>query len=93
MVGLMNFSVTFKLYNLQEKLQLDVMYDILKAKFSDEDLKARLLLTAEKQLIEGNNWHDNFWGNCTCKKCGSIEGKNMLGKLLMKLREELQENK
>ena len=54
------------------------MYDILKKKFSDDDLKARLLLTGDKKLIEGNKWHDNFWGNCTCKKCENVEGKNML---------------
>ena len=76
-----------------EEVKVDIMYDILKAKFSDEDLKARLLLTDDKELIEGNNWHDNFWGNCVCKKCEAIEGKNMLGKLLMKLRTELRETK
>ena len=72
-----------------EEVKVDVMYDILKAKFSDEDLKARLLLTGNKELIESNRWHDNFWGNCVCKKCEAIEGKNMLGTLLMRLRKEL----
>ena len=76
-----------------EEVKVDIMYDILKVKFSDEDLKARLLLTGDKELIEGNRWHDNFWGNCICKKCEAIEGKNMLGKLLMKLRTELRETK
>ncbi|MBP3491323.1 NADAR family protein [bacterium] len=76
-----------------EEVKVDIMYDILKVKFSDEDLKARLLLTGDKELIEGNRWHDNFWGNCICKKCEAIEGKNMLGKLLMKLRRELRETK
>lgn len=73
-----------------EEVKVDVMYDILKVKFSDKDLRARLLLTDDKQLVEGNNWHDNFWGNCTCRKCEEIEGKNMLGKLLMKLRSDLK---
>lgn len=76
-----------------EEVKLDIMYDILKVKFSDKELKERLLLTGDKELIEGNNWHDNFWGNCVCKKCRSIEGKNMLGKLLMKLRSELNNKK
>ena len=76
-----------------ENVKADVMYDILKTKFSDGDLKARLLLTGDKKLIEGNTWHDNFWGNCTCKKCEVVEGKNVLGKLLMKLRDELLKNK
>lgn len=84
---------TCKLRPDWEEVKLDIMYDILKAKFSDKELRERLLLTGDKELIEGNDWHDNFWGNCFCKKCKSIEGKNMLGKLLMKLRSELNNKK
>jgi hypothetical protein len=39
--------------------------------------------------LEGNNWHDNTWGNCLCDKCKGIEGKNLLGNILMQVREEL----
>jgi hypothetical protein len=41
-------------------------------------------------LIEGNWWHDNFYGSCTCNKCVN-KGENNLGKILMKIREELLE--
>ena len=46
-----------------------------------------------KELIEGNNWHDVFWGKCSCPRCNG-GGQNHLGKILMKVREELkQQNK
>lgn len=73
-----------------EKIKDQVMYDCLKEKFKNPDLKEKLLATGNEELIEGTTWHDNYWGNCTCDKCKNIEGKNILGKLLMKLREELQ---
>ena len=46
-----------------------------------------LVKTSPKELIEGNNWHDNYWGNCTCKKCKDIIGENKLGIMLMKIRD------
>lgn len=53
-------------------------------------LKQKLLETGTAELIEGNTWHDNCWGNCTCEKCKDIEGKNLLGNILMELREEFR---
>jgi hypothetical protein len=46
-------------------------------------LLKQLLDTGDQQLIEGNRWHDNYWGSCTCKNCLPDIGTNMLGKLLM----------
>lgn len=66
-----------------------VMLDILRIKFSNNNLKQMLLNTDKQPLIEGNTWHDNYWGSCTCEKCGYHLGKNMLGKLLMQVREEI----
>jgi ribA/ribD-fused uncharacterized protein len=60
----------------------------LRCKFSDGNLAAKLILTYPQELIEGNYWHDNFYGDCYCQKCTNIEGQNHLGKLSMKLREE-----
>ena len=40
-------------------------------------------------LIEGNTWHDNYWGDCSCNRCKSKSGENMLGILLMELRDKL----
>ena len=68
----------------------DIMYKVVKAKFQqNEELLERLKATGNMLLIEGNDWHDNYWGDCTCNKCKHIKGKNKLGKILMKLRKEL----
>jgi ribA/ribD-fused uncharacterized protein len=50
------------------------------------DLRDKLVET-EGELIEGNKWHDNYWGNCTCDKCKDIEGQNKLGVMLMRIRD------
>lgn len=63
------------------------MYRILQEKFSDPDLRKQLLETGDAELIEGNYWNDMFWGVCLKTK----QGKNHLGRLLMKLRKTLQE--
>jgi ribA/ribD-fused uncharacterized protein len=66
-----------------------IMLEALKLKFQHRDLREKLLATKDIELIEGNQWHDNYWGNCTCYKCITIHGENMLGKMLMKLRDTL----
>ncbi len=68
----------------------EMMFDILKSKFSNFEMKKRLLLTEDKLLINRNRHHDNYWGNCICAKCKDIEGKNMLGKMLMKIRNDIK---
>lgn len=74
-----------------DEARIPLMEGILRLKFhQNEDLKKRLLNTGDQELIEGNYWHDNFWGSCGCKKCGNT-GQNHLGKILMKVREELKE--
>ena len=73
-----------------------IMKDIVYEKFNqNEDLKRKLLETGNALLIEGNHWHDNCWGNCSCDRCKSVEGRNLLGKILMEVREEfrMQEEK
>lgn len=52
-------------------------------------LKKKLLETGDAELIEGNYWHDNTWGQCYCPRCKNKIGENHLGKLLMKIRESL----
>ena len=76
-----------------ESVKDRVMYDVCLSKFSNNDsfrLKERLLATGDEELVEGNTWHDNYWGNCTCDKCKDIPGRNHLGKTLMRIREELK---
>jgi ribA/ribD-fused uncharacterized protein len=69
--------------------KVNIMEEILRCKFSDETLKQKLLDTGDAELIEGNYWHDQWWGDCYCPKCKNKPGQNNLGKLLMKLRGEL----
>ena len=76
-----------------EEVKVDVMRQGLRLKFQDPKLRTMLLATGDKELVEGNTWHDRTWGRCICEKCGG-RGENLLGKLLMELREEIHnENK
>ncbi len=72
-----------------ENIKDSIMKNILTIKFKNEELKTKLLETEDNILIEGNYWHDNYWGNCTCEKCCDT-GKNVLGTLLMEIRSELK---
>ena len=67
----------------------DVMYRVLQAKFSDKRLRQKLIDTGDMELVEGNTWGDCYWG----VDINSGIGENHLGKLLMKLREELKNEK
>lgn len=69
--------------------KFQVMEDLQRQKFSDPELRKRLLATDDAELIEGNWWHDNCWGSCSCPKCGN-KGQNELGKIIMKIRAELK---
>lgn len=75
-----------------ESVKDGIMLDIIRAKFGQNPHLRRLLIeTGEAVLVEGNTWHDCYWGDCHCPKCQSKPGKNMLGKLLMKVRNELKQ--
>lgn len=67
-----------------ESIKDSIMEDALRKKFSDPILKKALLDTGDEYLEEGNTWGDQYWGVC------NGTGKNKLGKLLMKLREEIK---
>ena len=67
-----------------ETVKMDVMRQLLRSKFSNPKLKKLLLHTKTHKLVEGNWWGDTFWGVDMQGK-----GSNWLGKLLMELREEL----
>lgn len=74
-----------------EQHSLNVMYILVSGKFlAHKKLRDRLLATGDIPLEEGNGWHDNFFGNCYCEKCKDIEGRNFLGKILMRVRTELR---
>ena len=65
--------------------RVDIMTDIVRAKVvQHEDVKQVLLSTGSKKIVE-NSPVDDFWG---CGKDGN--GQNNMGKILMKIREELK---
>lgn len=68
-----------------EKVKNSVMFDAVRAKFTQhKDLKELLLSTGDAKIIE-HTVKDNYWGDG-----GNGNGKNMLGKILMKIRKELE---
>lgn len=85
------FGRTLQMRNNWDFIKIEIMRKLLKRKFSNPNLTRLLLNTGNKILIEGNFWHDNFWGECYCPKCKYRRKENRLGKLLMKVRRELQE--
>lgn len=70
-----------------DSVKLIIMESILISKFSDVHLCIKLIDTKPYELIEGNRWHDNFWGICYCQNCIFRVQDNNLGKLLMKIRD------
>ncbi len=66
------------------------MEQVLRAKFAAPHLREKLLATGDRVLIEGNHWRDTTWGMVRDKTTGEWRGRNELGKLLMKLRDEIR---
>lgn len=87
--GLKRFGNSLPLRPDWEMIKLQVMEYGLRYKFSDKNLslKNKLLSTGDLFIQEGNMWGDKYWG--VCLKTG--EGENNLGKLLMKIRENIKE--
>lgn len=72
------------------EVKIPIMEELLLAKFSaGSNLEQRLWKTADAPLIEGNYWHDKFWGQCFCHR-HNWEGENHLGVLLMEIRSNIQ---
>lgn len=70
-----------------EEVKDNIMYEIVKRKFTvNKELQQKLIDTKDEELVEGNWWHDTYWG--IDSKTGI--GKNKLGKILMKVREEVK---
>lgn len=69
-----------------EEVKLGIMEEIVRAKFTQNHaLRQQLLDTGDRELREGNSWHDTFWG----VDLRTGKGENHLGKILMKVRSEL----
>ena len=77
-----------KLRDNWNDLKAGIMAEVVHAKFTQHpELVEKLLKTEDAILIEGNMWHDNYFGTCYCEKCKNIKGKNYLGILSMQERE------
>ncbi len=70
-----------------EEVKDDIMREALMCKFSTHaDIREILLSTGDEEIVE-NSPIDYYWG------CGSNgSGKNMLGKILMEVREMIRSN-
>ena len=67
-----------------ESVKVNEMRKIVKEKFlQNPDLQKKLIETNSEYLEEGNTWGDRLWG--TVDGCGA----NLLGQILMELRDEL----
>ncbi len=66
------------------EVKLEIMYKLIRLKFQVPDLRQRLLNTGSSIITEDNHWGDTFWGVCK----GS--GHNHLGKIIMRVRDELK---
>jgi len=70
-----------------ENIKDRIMFKALLLKFTQHpQLTFALLRTQGRYIEEGNNWGDKYWGVV------DGEGKNMLGKLLMKVRDILSQD-
>ena len=69
-----------------EQIKYNVMRQLLDLKFQDKVLLKMLQDTAPESIIEGNYWHDNYWGMCKCDKCKDKIKYNHLGELLQRKR-------
>ncbi|HEY1188618.1 MAG TPA: NADAR family protein [Gemmata sp.] len=68
-----------------ESVKDQIMLEAVRAKFTQHgDLKAILLGTGDAKLVEHTE-NDSYWGDG-----GDGSGKNRLGQILMKVREELR---
>ena len=69
------------------EVRIQIMTDLVRQKFTKYyNLKLSLIATGDKYLQEGNYWGDSYWGY----DLKLNRGENNLGKILMKIRKELQ---
>lgn len=74
-----------KIRNNWDKIKISIMEDIIRAKIQAHPyIKEKLLNSENREIIE-NSHKDSFWGRGI-----DFKGRNELGKVLMKIRSELQ---
>lgn len=71
-----------------EEFKDTAMKMVVAAKFiQHQTLLSLLFQTGDDELIEGNYWHDQYWGSCFCPRHVGTEGRNQLGKTIMAFRD------
>jgi ribA/ribD-fused uncharacterized protein len=74
-------------------IHVDVMRHALKIKFTAGTSWHEKLIATTGEIVEWNNWNDQFWGAIATLENGVVtpvvprRGKNMLGILLMEIRD------
>ncbi|CBX87935.1 hypothetical protein [Roseovarius Plymouth podovirus 1] len=70
-------------------VKLEIMELVLRAKFmAHADLALKLIETGDRDIVELNTWGDTHWGQVKDKE-GNLVGENVLGKLLMNIRSDI----
>ena len=77
------YAKTILLRQDWEFVKVGIMEQLLRLKFAIPELRQQLRMTGDAHLEETNHWGDRFWG------VSSGVGENVLGQLLMKIREEI----
>lgn len=71
------------------KVKLTIMLELVRSKFfGNAYLGQKLKDTGDAELVEGNMWYDTYWG----VDLRSGKGDNHLGKILMQVRKELNDD-
>jgi len=67
------------------------LYRAVKAKYEQNQIyRDKLLQTGDIEIIyDTTGSHDNVLGRCLCQECKDKEHRNLYGKILMRVREEL----
>jgi len=71
-----------------QKVNLSIMESLVLQKFVENNALKEALCAIDGVIIEGNYWGDTFWGE---SPLGT--GENQLGKIIMKVRDILNESK
>lgn len=83
------YGQTIQLRSDWDTLKLEVMKYALHQKFAPgTSWRKKLDATTEDVLVEDNNWHDNYWGACSCSRCENKKQYNYLGQMLTQIRNE-----
>lgn len=67
-----------------EEIKVGSMHGLVWEKFQEPLMRSMLLATGAAHLEEGNHWGDRFWGTV------NGVGENHLGRILMNIRQGLQ---